>query len=82
ASPFREAACLLYRVRFCLSRPFCDFFEAARLAAGVLRLPSGGRKTVLYEHERKKSTLFFKFFDFFLRPPEDGPAGGLLYIIQ
>ena len=59
---FREAAYLLYRIRCCLSTLFCDFFEAAFPVTGGCRLPSGGRKTVLYEPAGQKSTPFFQFF--------------------
>ena len=53
---------------------FFAIFSAAFPVTGGCRLPSGGRKTVLYEHAAQKSTPFFKFFE---KIKTTGLAGGL-----
>ena len=78
---FREAACLLYRIRCCLSTLFCDFFGGL---SGDRRVPAPfrGRKTVLYEPVSQKSTPFFGFFEKIVNrgfsPPKNGGLAFLL----
>ncbi|WP_419503324.1 hypothetical protein, partial [Candidatus Allofournierella excrementavium] len=61
---------------------FLRFFEAAFPVTGGCRLPSGGRKTVLYEPGSQKSTPFFGFFEKIVNrgfsPPKNGGLAFLL----
>ncbi|HJB67236.1 MAG TPA: hypothetical protein H9770_00130, partial [Candidatus Fournierella excrementigallinarum] len=62
APRFREAACLLYRAKRCLSTPFCDIFPGGRLGrAAAAACLLGAQVSIIRASNPKVNPLFTAF---------------------